>query len=200
MNIFSLALRRLPRLLVTVLLVCTSVFLIVALLPGNLAVRILGPDNATPENIKPVEADLGLDQPLPLRYLGWLGHVLTGDFGFSYVHNLPAGAEIAQRLPVTLELLVIATIVSLAVSLPLGILAAFRSNRFVDRLISVATFVLLAVPSSRSSARTSSSSRCRWGCSPSRPVRAWRGPSRSPPWPGTSSLPPGRAARGTGAS
>jgi peptide/nickel transport system permease protein len=146
LNVLLLSFGRLPRLVLTVFIVCTSVFFVIAAVPGNLAVRILGADNATPEAIRIVEHDLQLDRPLPIRFLLWLGRLARGDLGHSYVQNADVGALIGRALPATLELLIIAILLALAVSLPLGILAAHRSNRLVDRLVSMATFVLLAVP------------------------------------------------------
>jgi peptide/nickel transport system permease protein len=145
-SVLLLAFGRLPRLVLTVFIVCTSVFFVISAVPGSLAVRILGADNATPEAIKMVERDLQLDQPLLVRWFLWLGRLLKGDFGYSYVQNASVGDLIGRALPATLEILAIAIVLALAISLPLGIIAAYRADRPIDRIISVATFVLLAVP------------------------------------------------------
>src|SRR3989442_7179756 len=92
-------------------------FLLIELLPGDPAITILQ-SGATPENVQRVHHDLGLDKPLPERYAHWLGKVFHGDLGRSYQNHQPVSELILERLPVTLELLVLAQIVALAASIP----------------------------------------------------------------------------------
>jgi peptide/nickel transport system permease protein len=139
-------LRRLPSLLATVFAVSLLTFLTTSLLPGDPALLILGPENATPEAIAAVRADLGLDDPLPVRYLAWIGDALTGDFGRSYRTGQPVGEAIAERLPVTAEIGVLAIVIALAIAIPVGILSAYRAGSRTDKLISTTSFGLLAVP------------------------------------------------------
>ena len=139
-------LRRLPSLLATLFAVSLLTFLMTSLLPGDPALQILGADNATPEAIAAVRADLGLDDPLPVRYLAWIGDALTGDFGRSYRTNEPVAEAIIDRLPVTAEVGILAIIIALLVAIPVGMLSAYRAGTRTDKIISSTSFGLLAVP------------------------------------------------------
>jgi peptide/nickel transport system permease protein len=139
-------LRRLPSLLATLFAVSLLTFLMTSLLPGDPALQILGAENATPEAIAAVRADLGLDDPLPVRYLHWIGDALTGDFGRSYRTNEPVSEAIIDRLPVTAEIGILAIIIALLVAIPVGMLSAYRAGTRTDKLISSTSFGLLAVP------------------------------------------------------
>jgi peptide/nickel transport system permease protein len=86
----------------------------------------------TPEQLAELRAYLGLDRPLPLQYLGWLGAILRGDAGYSLRTGQPVVSEIVSRLPVTLELALAAALVALAIGLPLGLLSALRPNSWLD--------------------------------------------------------------------
>jgi len=139
-------LRRLPSLLATLFAVSLLTFLMTSLLPGDPALQILGAENATPEAVAAVRADLGLDDPLPVRYLNWIGDALSGDFGRSYRTNEPVSEAIIDRLPVTAEIGILAIIIALLVAIPVGMLSAYRSGTRTDKLISSTSFGLLAVP------------------------------------------------------
>jgi peptide/nickel transport system permease protein len=139
-------LRRLPSLLATLFAVSLLTFLMTSLLPGDPALQILGAENATPEAVAAVRADLGLDDPLPVRYLAWIGDALTGDFGRSYRTGQPVSSAIAERLPVTAEVGILAIIIALLVAIPIGMLSAYRAGTRTDKLISSTSFGLLAVP------------------------------------------------------
>lgn len=139
-------LRRLPSLIATLLAVSILTFLMTSLLPGDPALQILGAENATPEAIAAVRADLGLDDPLPVRFLHWIGDALTGDFGRSYRTNEPVSSAIAERLPVTAEIGILAILIALAIAIPVGMLSAYRAGSRTDKIISSTSFGLLAVP------------------------------------------------------
>ena len=139
-------LRRLPSLLATLFAVSFLTFLMTSLLPGDPALQILGAENATPEAIAAVRSDLGLDDPLPVRYLNWIGDALTGDFGRSYRTKESVSAAIVDRLPVTAEIGILAIIIALLVAIPVGMLSAYRSGTRTDKVISSTSFGLLAVP------------------------------------------------------
>ena len=132
--------------LVPVLIAVTLLtFLIAALLPGDLAVATLA-DEATPEKVAALRRELGLDQPLVLQYLHWLGNALAGDFGRSVRTGEKVLSAILQRLPVTLELMLFAQLIALAIGVPLGILCAVRNGGAFDRMISAIAFGKLSVP------------------------------------------------------
>jgi peptide/nickel transport system permease protein len=132
--------------LVPVLIAVTLLtFLIAALLPGDLAVATLA-DEATPEKVAALRRELGLDQPLVLQYLHWLGNALAGDFGRSVRTGEKVLSAILQRLPVTLELMLFAQLIALAIGVPLGILCAVRNGSAFDRMMSAIAFGKLSVP------------------------------------------------------
>ena len=139
-------LRRLPSLLATLFAVSLLTFLLTSLLPGDPALQILGAENATPEAIAAVRAELSLDDPLPVRYLHWIGDALTGDFGRSYRTNEPVSQAIVERLPVTAEIGLLAIVIALAIAIPVGMLSAYRAGTRTDKVISSTSFGLLAVP------------------------------------------------------
>lgn len=130
-----------------IVLVCVSffTFLLVNLLPGDPARTILG-TSATEENIRILRSELGLDDPLPVRYLSWLGDTVTGDLGESYRSKQPVTEMLGGAVPVSLELMALSIILALAVAIPLGILTAYRSGGIADRAVSAVAFGLLAIP------------------------------------------------------
>jgi len=138
--------RRLVQLVLVLLGVSAATFLLINLLPGDPTLAILGP-SATKEAQEALRADLHLDEPLPLRYGKWAAGALTGDLGESYVTRQPVAQAIGERLPLTIELMVIAEILALAVAVPLGIVAGAKPNGWVDRVGGAVTFGLLSVPS-----------------------------------------------------
>ena len=120
-------------------------FLIASLLPGDLAYTILG-DQATPEKVEALRRDMGLDQPILWRYLGWLGHVLQGEFGRSFRTGQTVLQAVAERLPISLELMLLAQLGALAIGIPLAIACAVRSGSAFDRFITGSAFGMLSVP------------------------------------------------------
>lgn len=122
-------------------------FLMLSLLPGCVECQILGPDNVTPEAVATVRADLGLDDPLPVRYASWLGDAVTGDLGRSYISRQEVTDAIAERLPVTAEIVVLSMVMALAISIPLGMVTSYRAGGAFDRVTTGATFGMLAIPS-----------------------------------------------------
>lgn len=137
--------RRLIYLLPVVLAVTALTFLIANLLPGDLAIAMLG-DQATPDNVAALHKKLGLDLPLWQQYLHWLGGALSGDFGTSQRTGETVLHAIAGRLPVSLELMVIAELGGLLIGVPLAILCAVRAGSELDRVASAAAFGTLSVP------------------------------------------------------
>ena len=99
--------RRLLYLVPVLVAVSLLTFLIASLLPGDLAYVILG-DQATPEKVAALRHDIGLDQPVWRRYISWLGHVLQGDFGRSFRTGQTVLQAVAERLPVSIELMLLA--------------------------------------------------------------------------------------------
>jgi peptide/nickel transport system permease protein len=140
-------LRKLVTLVPTILLVSALTFFLTSLLPGDPALQVLGGAEPNAAAIAAVHHDLGLDKPLPVRYLNYLKDTATGDFGRSYRTRQPVLEAIFERLPVTLEIGLVALLSSILIAVPLGVLSAYRANRLVDRTITTASFGLLAIPS-----------------------------------------------------
>jgi peptide/nickel transport system permease protein len=126
-------LRRLLALGPTLVGVSLLAFLFLRLVPGDaIAVRLGTSTVLTPQQMAELRGYFGLDRPLPLQYLGWLGALLRGDAGYSLRTGQPVFGEIVSRLPVTLELALAAALVALLVGLPLGIVSALRPNSLLD--------------------------------------------------------------------
>ncbi|MQA84830.1 MAG: ABC transporter permease subunit [Streptosporangiales bacterium] len=119
-------------------------FLVLNIMPGSAAQQLLGAD-ATPEQVRQLEAELNLDQPAWVRYWEWLQGVVTGDLGNSIASGQPVTTIIGQRLPVSVELVLCAIIVSLAFTVPLALMAARRPNGIVDRLSMVLSMTGLSI-------------------------------------------------------
>lgn len=140
-------LRRVPRLVGVLLAVSALTFLMTSLLPGDPAIEMLGTDNVTPERLAAAREELGLDEPLPVRYLDWLGDAVTGDLGRSFRTNQRVIDAVTERLPVTAEIAALAVAIALLVSVPLGAYTAYRANGLADKLATATTFGLLSIPS-----------------------------------------------------
>ncbi len=121
------------------------VFVVFDLLPGDPAAVMLG-TSARPDTLAALRAELGLDRPLLLRWLGWLGGALTGDFGRSITYGMPVAGLIAQRVAVTLPLALLALLLALGLGLSAGFLAARRPGGAADRLAVVFAQAGMAVP------------------------------------------------------
>ncbi len=137
--------RRLGHLAIVLVGLSLATFLMLELLPGNLASALVG-ENAQPEDIRRIEAQLGLDRPLPERYLRWLGHAVTGDLGRSPLSGEAVVSAIADRLPVSLQLMVYAQLLALLIALPLGMVAGYREGSRLDKALTSAAFGVLAIP------------------------------------------------------
>jgi peptide/nickel transport system permease protein len=137
--------RRLLYLLPVLLAVTLLTFLIASLLPGDLAITLLG-DQATPEKVEALRAQMGLDLPIWQRYLLWLWDVLHGDLGRSFRTGETVLAAVSDRLPVSLELMVMAEVTALAIAIPLAILCAVKSGSTTDRFLTGLAFGKLSVP------------------------------------------------------
>ena len=137
--------RRLLYLVPVLLAVSLLTFLIASLLPGDLAYVTLG-DQATPENVEALRRDLGLDQPIWWRYIGWLGHVLEGDLGRSFRTGQTVLQADVERFPVSFELMLFAELIGLAIGVPIAIACAARSGGPFDRFMTGTAFAMLSVP------------------------------------------------------
>lgn len=121
------------------------VFAVIEVIPGDPAAYMLGL-NASPDTVAALRETLGLNQSLPMRYLGWVGGMLTGDLGTSYTYRVPVAELVGDRLAVSLPLAAGALVLSTALALPAGLVAAARRGRVADAAVIGATQLGIAVP------------------------------------------------------
>ena len=122
------------------------VFSIISLTPGDVADMILG-QNATPETVATLRADMGLDDPLIVQYGRYIGKLLQGDMGVSYATGKPVIGEIMSRFPNTLKLAFFSIMVSIIISIPVGIISAIRQYSIFDNLGMVFALIGISMPS-----------------------------------------------------
>ncbi|QXM24406.1 ABC transporter permease [Elioraea tepida] len=122
------------------------VFLMITLTPGDPVEIMLADSRATPEQADQLRRDLGLDRPLPERFLVFLGNALVGDFGISFFHRRPVIEVILERLPATIELTLAAMLLAIAIAIPLGVAAAVKRDTWLDRALSAASLFGVSLP------------------------------------------------------
>ncbi|HUG36563.1 MAG TPA: ABC transporter permease, partial [Candidatus Limnocylindrales bacterium] len=143
-------LKRLLLIVPTLLGVASLVFVIMRVIPGDVALLILGGDDGgqiEEAQLAAIRAKLGLDQPLVVQFGVWMWGVLRLDFGTSLWTGQPVAEELLLRLPLSLELALLATLVSVVISIPLGMLAAVRQDTWIDYVVRVVSIGGLAIPS-----------------------------------------------------
>lgn len=143
------ALLRVGQALLTALAACVIVWLLLPLAPGDVAERVLlgrGVQDPTAAEIEGAREALGLNAPMIVQFLRWLGGVLHGDLGQSFTSQAPVAQEILQRLPATVMLLGLALLVSTALALLLALIAAAYRDQWPDRLIRLYTQIGAALP------------------------------------------------------
>lgn len=136
---------RVVYLLIVLFAVSVLVFLLMDLMPGDPAEIIAG-NVSDPQIVESIRQQLGLDKPIVVRYLDWLGNALTGDLGRTFGNNQAIGSIIANALPITLQLMVMAEVIALVVAIPLAIIAAMRRDSGLDRSLAVIVFGIQAIP------------------------------------------------------
>lgn len=139
------AVRRILQSIPILLIVLTLVFVVVRVLPGDPAVAALG-DYASKEAVEALRAKLGLNEPIWLQYVGFLGNLLRGELGTSAITGYPVSQQVVRVLPYTLELTFCAIFFGYLLGIPLGISAAVRRNTFVDYFNRIFSLIGLSVP------------------------------------------------------
>jgi peptide/nickel transport system permease protein len=137
---------RLASVVAVLLVVSALVFLLGSLIPGDLTSVVVGQEGATAAQFAKVRHDLGLDQPLPVQYLHWLGNALHGDFGTSPITGRRVSADLAQQIPVSAELALLCLLFSTLIGLPAGIAAAVHANKRLDVIMRSSLLVVFSVP------------------------------------------------------
>jgi peptide/nickel transport system permease protein len=139
------ALRKILTMLITMLVVSFVVFFAFHLVSGDPASSKLGTD-ATPERLAALRAEMGLDAPLPVRYLRWLYSFAGGDMGQSYSYNMAVSTMVADKIPITITLTMMAFALIVVIAIPLGISAAKLERRPAGRLVMTANQIVMAIP------------------------------------------------------
>lgn len=139
-------LRRVIVAIPTLIAISLVIFIILVMAPGNPLGDLATTPGITPEVRENIRRSLGLDQPVPVRYVKWFWSFLQGDMGYSLVSRAPVSELIGQRLPVTLSILGTAYSLSVMLALPLGILAALTRTTWIDRLITTVAFAGFSLP------------------------------------------------------
>src|SRR5437773_11348142 len=138
-------LKRLLQIIPTILGITFVVFIMMRSIPGDPVVSLLG-DAYTEENAIKARQDYGLDKPVLLQYVIWLGKLVQGDWGTSILSGRPVLKDVLVRLPVTLELVVLSMAVALAIAIPAAIIGALRQNTWADYTATSVAMVGVSVP------------------------------------------------------
>lgn len=139
-------LRRLLLIPPIVVAITLLTFLTFRVIPGDAAIFVCG-FGCTPETLHDIRHEFGLDKPIYEQYADWLTGIVQGDLGTSYLTKLPVTEELNRRYPATLELLVLATSLSLAMGIPFGVLSALRPGTIFDFAVRLVSVFCLSVPS-----------------------------------------------------
>lgn len=139
-------LKRIGTALPTLLIVSVCVFALIRSVPGDPVLVMLG-DMAQPEQIEAMRASLGLDQPMPVQFMLWLGGILQGDFGQSIISNLPVLGLMLDRFQVTASIVVAAVFLAALIAVPAGLLAAWKQDSLSDIAVVGGSTLLLSIPS-----------------------------------------------------
>lgn len=139
-------LERLLQLLPVLLGVSLIAFIMMTLTPGDPVQIMIGDQQITEEQEAALRRDLGLDRPIHERFVLFIGNAVQGDFGQSFYHRRPVSDVIAERLPATIELSLVALIIALVTSIPLGVLAALKKNSIFDRIATVGSLLGVSLP------------------------------------------------------
>jgi peptide/nickel transport system permease protein len=139
--------RRFALMLLTLFGISVIIFALLRLVPGNIADILF--DSAgmiNPAEKMQIERELGLDKPIPVQYAAWIGGLLHGDLGYSYVSERPALQEILPRIPITAKLAALALAFSILLGVPFGVISAVKQNTWLDYLLRVVSLSGLSMP------------------------------------------------------
>ena len=142
----KLVLKKIGQVAIVMLLISFFSFAIIDLAPGDISSMYITED-MTQEEKDVVIAKLGLDKSMPEQYIGWLTEALHGNFGYSMSYKLPVMSMMGKRLPATILLMGVSLLVSLCLSIPLGLIAGYKKNTWVDNAISGFAYFGMSIPS-----------------------------------------------------
>ena len=137
--------KKLAGFVMTMLVVSFLVFAAFAVIPGDPATAMLG-TQATPEKLAALREQMGLNEPLLVRFGSWAVNFIQGDFGTSYKYQMSVRSMIAEKIPVTLTLTAMSFLIMVAVSIPVGLFCAHHAGGKVDRIVLIVDQVIMAIP------------------------------------------------------
>src|SRR2546426_6166402 len=137
--------RRLLQIVPTILMITLVVFVMMRSIPGDPVVALLG-DAFNEEDAVKVRTEYGLDKPILVQYVIWLGKLVQGDWGTSILSGRPVLKDVMVRLPVTLELIVLSMAVALAIAIPAAIIGALRQNTWADYSATSVAMIGVSIP------------------------------------------------------
>lgn len=137
--------RKLISSAITLFVVALLVFMAFSVIPGDPALSRLG-TNATEASLTALREEMGLNRPLIVRFADWIGHAVIGDFGKSYSYSMPVSEMILDKLPITITLMIMATVFMCVIAIPLGVYASYKEGTWIDRLIQIINQTIMAVP------------------------------------------------------
>ena len=138
-------LKKTGTLIITLLIVSFLSFLAFSVIPGDAALSKLGTE-ATREQVEALQKEMGLDEPVLVRYGKWLGNFLTGDMGESFSYSMPVKDLIRDKVPVTAALTILSFLLILFLSVPLGIFIAQHEGKILDKILVVLNQIVMSVP------------------------------------------------------
>jgi peptide/nickel transport system permease protein len=146
--VFGYIVRRLALMLLTLIGISIVIFFLLRVVPGNIVdILFAAAGYVDPADKANLERELGVDQPLVVQYLHWIGGLLHGDLGYSYVSEKPALEEILPRIPITARLAGIAVLMSASIGIPLGVISAVKQGSRLDYFLRVVSLSGLSLPS-----------------------------------------------------
>jgi peptide/nickel transport system permease protein len=146
--VFAYIVRRLALMLVTLIGISIIIFVLLRVVPGNIVDILFDAAGfVDPADKANLEKELGLNQPIVVQYLSWIGGLLHGDLGYSYVSEKPALQEILPRIPITARLAGLALLFSASIGIPLGVISAVKQGTRLDYALRVVSLSGLSLPS-----------------------------------------------------
>lgn len=137
--------KKVISMIITLVVVSLCVFLAFSIIPGDPALKKLGTE-ASPELIAQTREQMGLNDPVIIRYFRWFAAFLQGDMGKSYNYSVPVGGMILNKIPITLTMAIMSFLLTIVVSIPMGIITAKHEGGILDRVVTVVNQVIMAVP------------------------------------------------------
>lgn len=137
--------KKVISMIITLVVVSLCVFLAFSIIPGDPALKKLGTE-ASPELIAQTREQMGLNDPVIVRYFRWFGAFLQGDMGKSYNYSVPVAGMILNKIPITLTMAIMSFLFTIVVSIPMGIITAKHEGGILDRVVTVVNQVIMAVP------------------------------------------------------